>query len=267
MKTSKKGQDLIKKFEGFKPYGYDLGDGVITAGWGSTSLHHPIKKGVRYDTATLQKWFEDDLKNYEKAVQRFMPNANQNQFDALVSFAYNLGAGIFDQYAGLWHLPQDMGNFIMRGTPFEQGLRNRRNQEIALYNTPVNSPVPKDADKATKRLYELGGRWVINSTLYIDEVKKVNGIWQVINYDLAGKKKITMQDWNLRGIPADIITLVDKNGKKLANQNSINPKQFFKFDEPWNHGTIDKYGKTSVGIIFGKYGMIWFNSDALLNKV
>lgn len=91
-----------------------------------------------------------------------------------------------------------------------------------------------------------------------DEIKQVNGIWQAINYDLAGGRNF---DWTTNGIPLDILDNVTR-----GNQAATQVGDTLKFNSANNHGTIDAYDPDSngVGITYGKYGMVWFNADAFI---
>lgn len=91
MKVSQKGIDLITSFEGYasKPY-RDL-VGVLTWGYG-----HAQKKGETPPSFLTQEQaialLKQDITQYEDGVSKVVRvPINQNQFDALVSFAYNLG--------------------------------------------------------------------------------------------------------------------------------------------------------------------------------
>lgn len=92
MKTSQKGIDLIKKFEGTVLKVYKDAVGLPTIGIG-----HLIKKGEVFTTITQQQAEEllaKDLKQFEEGINTSIKVAlTQNQFDALVSFAFNLGMG------------------------------------------------------------------------------------------------------------------------------------------------------------------------------
>lgn len=91
MKTSQLGIDLIKEFEGFEPKPYKCPAGVWTIGYGST-------KGVTQNTQPMTeeqatKRLLEELGSYEVAVLDCVDvDLEQHQFDALVSFAYNLGS-------------------------------------------------------------------------------------------------------------------------------------------------------------------------------
>lgn len=94
-KTSKKGIEIIKKFEGFRSKPYRCSAGVPTIGYGAT--YYPNGQKVKLTDAAIDEkhatlLLEAMLNPYEKSVDSFCrDDINQNQFDALVSFAYNLG--------------------------------------------------------------------------------------------------------------------------------------------------------------------------------
>tara|TARA_R110000868_G_scaffold410043_1_gene696985 strand:- start:66 stop:506 length:441 start_codon:yes stop_codon:yes gene_type:complete len=90
MKASKNAVDLIKKFEGLHLESYLCPAGVPTIGYGSTRYPDgkPVKLGEKI---SIQK--AEDLLTYEVQKINILLNINQNQYDALVSFAYNLGMG------------------------------------------------------------------------------------------------------------------------------------------------------------------------------
>lgn len=93
MNISENGIQFIKDFEGVRLKAYDDGIGVATIGVGHI-------KGVKMgDVATMEQvdqWLREDLQESEEAVDRYVAHPiNQNQFDALVSFVFNLGAGAF----------------------------------------------------------------------------------------------------------------------------------------------------------------------------
>jgi lysozyme len=104
MKISTRGLDLIKSFEGFKEKlgedkvkSYRCPAGVWTIGWGSTLYPNGQKVGPN-DIISIQRAeeiFKWHVNLFERDVD-FLVNSliNQNQFDALVSFAYNVGSDI-----------------------------------------------------------------------------------------------------------------------------------------------------------------------------
>ena len=89
MRTSQKGIDLIKKFEGCRLNSYRCPAGVWTIGYGHTK---GVKEGQRITQAQAEDFLKEDLKIYERAVEGCVKvPLSQNQFDALVSFCYNCG--------------------------------------------------------------------------------------------------------------------------------------------------------------------------------
>lgn len=90
MKTSTKGLALIKEFEGCKLAAYLCPAGVLTVGYGHT---RGVKKGDVITQATADRLLVDDVAAFESEVSRLAKvTLTQGQFDALVSFAYNLGS-------------------------------------------------------------------------------------------------------------------------------------------------------------------------------
>ena len=89
MRTSQKGIDLIKKFEGCRLNSYRCPAGVWTIGYGHTK---GVKEGEKITQAQAEDFLKEDLKIYERAVEGCAKvPLSQNQFDALVSFCYNCG--------------------------------------------------------------------------------------------------------------------------------------------------------------------------------
>lgn len=90
------GISLITYFEGFEPKPYKCSAGVNTIGFGTTRYPNGTKvtlsdKEITRAQATL--YLMHDIKQFELAVDALaVDNINQNQFNALVSFTYNLGA-------------------------------------------------------------------------------------------------------------------------------------------------------------------------------
>jgi lysozyme len=94
-KISQKGLDLIKGFEGFRSKPYLCPAGVPTIGYGST-YYADGKKVTLQDQPISEKEAEslllETVKTYERCVDSYCTDIlSQNQFDALVSFAYNVG--------------------------------------------------------------------------------------------------------------------------------------------------------------------------------
>lgn len=94
MNTSQTGINLIKGFEGKRLTAYDDGVGVWTIGYGTIKYPNGVrvKKGDTCTDAQAESYLKNDLVKFESAINRLVKvPLNQNQFDALASFTYNLG--------------------------------------------------------------------------------------------------------------------------------------------------------------------------------
>lgn len=91
MKTSQTGLDLIKKFEGCRLDAYKCPAGVWTIGYGHTA---GVTAGQKISKAQAEAYLRADLEKYEKNVEKYSDRYKwtQSEFDAMVSFAYNLGS-------------------------------------------------------------------------------------------------------------------------------------------------------------------------------
>ena len=99
MKISDNGLNLIKKFEGCRLTAYQDTVGVWTIGYGTTNADKAITgtticQGLRISQETADEWLRQSVdKKYGPKVDKYSAyNWNQNEFDALVSFAYNIGS-------------------------------------------------------------------------------------------------------------------------------------------------------------------------------
>lgn len=141
MNISQRGIDFIKQFEGFSSKAIRLsGEKYYTIGYGHYG--EDVKPGtvitLAEGEALLRKdlaYFVTTVNEYVKRYARFTPN--QNQFDALVSFCYNCGAGnLRTLIAG--RDAKQVANAILYYTKssnpaFTQGLLNRRRKERAMF--------------------------------------------------------------------------------------------------------------------------------------
>lgn len=99
MKISDNGLNLIKKFEGCRLTAYQDAVGVWTIGYGTTNADKAITgttiyQGLRISQETADEWLRQSVdKKYGPKVDKYSKYEwNQNEFDALVSFAYNIGS-------------------------------------------------------------------------------------------------------------------------------------------------------------------------------
>ena len=93
MKTSQKGLQLIKQHEGCRLTAYKCPAGVLTIGYGHTGTD--VVAGMVITAVQAEELLKKDIQWAETAVNQEGLNITQNQFDALVSFTYNVGARNF----------------------------------------------------------------------------------------------------------------------------------------------------------------------------
>lgn len=145
MKTSARGIALIEQFEGLRLQSYQDGAGVQTIGYGHTDK---VKEGDTCTSAQADEWLESDVAQAERAVNALVKvPLNQNQFDALVSFTYNLGWAALEGSTLLRLL--NAGATQIAAAEFSKwdhvagvvsaGLLRRRQAEQALFTEAPNS--------------------------------------------------------------------------------------------------------------------------------
>lgn len=149
MKTSPRGINLIKEFEGFRSQAYKpIPSDPWTIGYGTI---RGVKPGDVITRAEAERRLRHELVEYERAVERATGgNATQPQFDALVSFAYNVGVkGMAGSTVIKRHNAGDhqaaaraFGLWNKAGGKVWPGLTRRRAAEAALYLTPDPASQP-----------------------------------------------------------------------------------------------------------------------------
>ena len=141
MKTSQKGIDLIKRFEGLRLDAYKDPVGVVTIGYGHTK---GVKMGDKITSQEAENLLKEDLVRFEKNVFSYdsLYHWNQNEFDALVSFAFNIGNinqltnnGKRTKEQISWKIT----SYNRAGGKVLSGLTKRRNAELELFKTPISS--------------------------------------------------------------------------------------------------------------------------------
>ena len=161
MKTSSKGVSLIKSFEGCRLKSYKCPAGVWTIGFGHTA---GVKEGDTITQEQADEYLRNDLAKYEKAVMNYdgIYHFNQNQFDALVSFTYNCGAGNLKNLtqSGKRTIAQISEKLLLynkAGGVTLLGLQRRRAAEKVLFDTPIKSDkieTPIKSDKTDSKYYQ-----------------------------------------------------------------------------------------------------------------
>lgn len=155
MTISSKGIALIQEFEGFMPNWYADPVGVRTIGYGWTHalpdhFSPPLSKGK---AALLLR---STVLSYSECVsKRLKTEVNQNQFDALVSFTYNLGCGAMKRSTLMRRVnarrfddvPAQFARWNKAGGRVLRGLTRRRHAEAKLFATPVDDPREEEMEK------------------------------------------------------------------------------------------------------------------------
>lgn len=140
MKISQRGIDLIKEFEGCRLTAYKDAVGVWTIGYGHTKN---VKQGMKITQEQAEELLKEDLAEYEAKVEKYDKyNWNQNQFDALVSFAYNIGS--IDQLTSngrraIKTISEKILEYKKAGGKTLEGLVRRRKAEKKLFDEPVEA--------------------------------------------------------------------------------------------------------------------------------
>jgi lysozyme len=160
MRTSENGIALIKRWEGLELESYQDIAGVWTIGYGHTETAGPNQKISEREAEELLK---RDLEPRERAVGDLTSvPLNQNEFDALVSFVYNVGVNAYRNSTArkrlnrgdrvgaaealTWFNKATIGGVLRE----VNGLKRRRASEQALFLTPVNPPIVNDPKKVSE---------------------------------------------------------------------------------------------------------------------
>ena len=173
MKTSQKGIELIKKHEGCRLSAYKCPAGVWTIGYGHTG---GVTPGQTITGDYAETLLRSDLVKFELKVSKYDPayHWNQNEFDAMVSFAYNIGS--IDQLTDRGTRSREViaekilqynkanGNVL-------NGLVRRRKEERALFLAPCGKTPGKGTGEAH--------RGIVEYSLKADGAKQVSRSFKV----------------------------------------------------------------------------------------
>jgi len=141
MKVSNNGINLIKRFEGLELKSYKDSVGILTIGYGHT---HAVRAGDVITGEQADAFLREDLQVAELTVNTNVKvKLTQGQFDALVSFVFNLGSGNFvkstlikklnaGDYAGA---ADEFGKWVNAGGKKLPGLVKRRAAEREVFLT------------------------------------------------------------------------------------------------------------------------------------
>jgi len=139
MNISKEGLSLIKKFEGCELEAYLCPAGVWTIGYGHTK---DVKEGDKINKEEADYLLQEEMIEYESYINDFVEvPLNQNQFDSLCSWVYNLGPTNLknstmlrvlneEKYADV---PQEIKRWNKAGGEVLDGLIKRREAEAKMF--------------------------------------------------------------------------------------------------------------------------------------
>ena len=177
MRVSQKGINLIKKFEGIRLTAYVCPAGVLTIGYGHTGSD--VKPGMRITEEEAEKLLWRDTESAQQTVSSFVnAKLNQNEYDALVSFTFNVGPTAFVNSTLLRLLNHggdrkvvaaEFGRWVKAGsaTPVP-GLVRRREEEKKLFLEKIKHPLLAQSILAKQDTW-LKRRPVDSSTLAAEE--------------------------------------------------------------------------------------------------
>lgn len=174
MKLNKAGLNLIKKYEGFRSHAYRDAVGVWTIGYGHTSMAGSprVLPGLEISRQQGENILARDVEKFARQIRPLISVVlNDNQFSALVSFAYNVGVGGFRKSSVLRRVnagrfdtvPNRLSLWVKAGGRTLKGLVRRRAAEGELFlsghekrTAPSSQPVEpvqgKPAHKSTTNL-------------------------------------------------------------------------------------------------------------------
>lgn len=145
MEVNKAGKDLIKRFEGCKLKAYKCPAGLWTISWGLTFYPDgtKVKEGDVITQQQAEDYFNAIVDDFAKKVDALIKsNVTDNNFSALVSFAYNVGMGNFQRSTLLRKVnanPKDpsiraeFNKWVRANNVVLKGLVRRREAEAKLY--------------------------------------------------------------------------------------------------------------------------------------
>lgn len=210
MKISQKGIDLIKAFESFSPKATKClaTEKYYTIGYGHYGADVKEKQTITKEQA--EELLLKDLEKFEQKVNKYnnVYNFNQNQFDALVSFCYNVG-NIDTLTAKGTRTINEISEKILAynksGGKTIKGLTNRRKKEHELFNTHI--------DNTYYPMYQGSS----NNCFSLDTILKSIGVDEKYLYFPSRRKPLAKKNGikNYNGSLSHNLKLIDlaKNGK------------------------------------------------------
>ena len=211
MKTSDKGKDIIKKFEGCRLTAYKpvASEKYYTIGWGHYGADVTANMTISQEKA--DEFLTLDLEKFERAVSAASRGAgltlNQNQFDALVSFSYNCGEGNLKKLVSGRTIPEIAEAMLLYNKGADKkvlaGLVERRKLERELFLTGIKTYKPVTPELVSAVLNNKYGTGEPRKTAieklgysYVDVQSKINQVLQYAN-DIQNTKKLAGDYWDV----------------------------------------------------------------------
>ncbi len=177
MKTSQQGLDLIKKYEGCRLKAYLDPVGILTIGYGHTS---GVKIGQSITQVQAEKYLQEDVQKFEKEVKKYdsIYHWTQSQFDALVSFTYNCGAGNLSKLTQKGNrtirtISEKLLTYVKAGTGRTlPGLVKRRHEEKSLFDAEV---LQNESVSDANSLWETEAVRSLQEAINADGIRDKNG--------------------------------------------------------------------------------------------
>lgn len=218
MKISENGRNLIAEFEGLRLQAYQDSVGVWTIGYGHTQ---GVVPGQIITVAKANQLLDQDIQTHASGIFKYVQvQLNQNQFDALVSFHFNLGANILQGSELLtcinarnWQAAANqMLKYVYAGNEILQGLVNRRNAEVSLFLKDVENPIVNDKEEINMFcLYKRGNAMYFYNGVTVKTLTNPSQvtILKTLYRDNNGKD-IPVYDWSGENPTADLLIATTK---------------------------------------------------------
>lgn len=167
MNISENGLNLIKSFEGCHLKAYRCPAGVLTIGWGRTS---GVYEGMTITQQQADQFLYEDVQRFVQAVNQYQSRFNftQNEFDALVSFTYNCGAGSLAAVMSCCNTKKEIAEecklYNKGGGVVLAGLVRRRQAEYDMFMSG-SSGIPNNT--TTSNSYPEKGEYFFNTRVKI----------------------------------------------------------------------------------------------------
>lgn len=190
MQMTEEGLALIRECEGFRGAAYRDAVGVWTIGFGHTAMAGApeVSQGMEISRAEAKKILARDVDGFARGVAKLVTaQLNDNEFSALVSFAYNVGLGNFAGSSVLKAVnvgepeavPRRLQLWVKAGGRVLPGLVKRRAAEAALFlksaEAEVKAPVEVPSGKPAQRSTTIRAAFALALLAGLDRLALVTG--------------------------------------------------------------------------------------------